>query len=163
MSPGTADLAGAAGAAPHAARLGVAFRLTDFLRGVGEDPDRGRVHQPQDVPAAHGVDHDLVQWRRLRRSANERVQRVFNGLVAHSYAIYRSAKPGIDMLDAASRLCVRAVYTLYRDSLGLVGCEVLWRRVAVSNARRMAVAVRGAGLALVTRMTNRAMAPVMSG
>ena len=42
-----------------------------------------------------------------------------------------------------------------RDILALVGCEVLWRRVAVPNARRLAVAVPGAGRALLARAMTR--------
>ncbi|RDI17527.1 phytoene/squalene synthase family protein [Lentzea flaviverrucosa] len=142
-------------AAPHAARLGTAFQLTNFLRDVGEDLDRGRVYLPQDVLAAHGVDRDLLQWVRRHRRANDRVQRALDDLVAHSYATYQSAEPGVDMLSAVSRPCVRTAYTLYRDILGLIGCEVLWRRVAVPNSRRLAVAVPAAGRALLARARTR--------
>ncbi|WP_112263808.1 phytoene/squalene synthase family protein [Lentzea terrae] len=138
-------------AEPYAARLGVAFQLTNFLRDVGEDLDRGRVYLPQDVLNAHGVDRDLLQWVRCNRRANVRVQRALDDLVAHSYAIYQSAEPGIAMLSPSSRPCMRTAFTLYRDILGLVGCEVLWRRVAVPNSRRLAVAVPGAGRALLAR------------
>jgi phytoene synthase len=144
-------------AAPYAAGLGVAFQLTNFLRDVGEDLDRGRVYLPQDVLGAHGVDRDLLRWCRRHRRADSRVRRVLDDLVAHSYAIYQSAEPGIAMLSPVSRPCARAAYTLYRDILGLVGCEVLWRRVAVPQARRLAVAVPGAGRALIARVTT----PVM--
>ncbi|WP_394621777.1 phytoene/squalene synthase family protein [Lentzea sp. JNUCC 0626] len=140
-------------AAPYAARLGVAFQLTNFLRDVGEDLDRGRVYLPQDVLAAHGVDRDLLQWVRRSRRPDDRVRAALDDLVAHSYAIYQSAEPGIGMLTASSRPCVRTAYTLYRDILALVGCEVLWRRVAVPQWRRLAVAVPGASRALVARVT----------
>ncbi|MET9229783.1 phytoene/squalene synthase family protein [Lentzea sp. NPDC003310] len=142
-------------AAPYAARLGVAFQLTNFLRDVGEDLDRGRVYLPLDVLTAHGVDRELLQWCRLRSRANVRVQRALDDLVAHTYEVYRSAEPGIDMLSVASRPCVRTAYRLYSDILGLVGCEVLWRRVAVPNSRRLAVAVPGAAQALMARALQR--------
>ena len=51
-------------AAPHAAALGVAFQLTNFLRDVGEDLDRGRIYLPADLLAAHGVDRELLHWCR---------------------------------------------------------------------------------------------------
>ncbi|MBM7862085.1 phytoene/squalene synthase family protein [Lentzea nigeriaca] len=144
-----------ADAEPYAARLGVAFQLTNFLRDVGEDLDRGRVYLPQDVLSAHGVDRDLLQWCRCGRRANVRVQRALDDLVAHTHAIYQLAEPGIDMLSPASRPCMRTAFTLYRDILGLVGCEVLWRRVAVPNSRRLAVAVPGAGRALLARAMSK--------
>lgn len=142
-------------AEPYAARLGVAFQLTNFLRDVGEDLDRGRVYLPQDVLGAHGVDLDLLQWVRRHRRANVRLQRVLDDLVAHSYAIYQSAEPGITMLTPSSRACVQTAFTLYRDILGLIGPEVLWRRVSVPGSRRLAVAVPGAGRALLARAMAR--------
>ena len=49
-------------AAPYAAALGKAFQLTNFLRDVDEDLERGRVYLPADELAAHGVDRDLLTW-----------------------------------------------------------------------------------------------------
>src|SRR6185437_14607744 len=41
-------------AEPHAAALGIAFQITNFLRDVGEDLDRGRVYLPADELASFG-------------------------------------------------------------------------------------------------------------
>ncbi|MEU4746852.1 phytoene/squalene synthase family protein, partial [Actinosynnema sp. NPDC023658] len=55
-------------AEPAAAALGVAFQLTNFIRDVGEDLDRGRVYLPADELAAFGVDRDrLVRARAAGR------------------------------------------------------------------------------------------------
>ena len=62
-------------AAPHAAALGVAFQLTNFLRDVGEDLDRGRVYLPRDELAAVGGDRELLAWCRRTRRADARVRR----------------------------------------------------------------------------------------
>ncbi len=40
-------------AAPYAAALGKAFQLTNFLRDVDEDLERGRIYLPADELAAH--------------------------------------------------------------------------------------------------------------
>ncbi|WP_280495477.1 squalene/phytoene synthase family protein, partial [Nocardia farcinica] len=42
------------------------FQLTNFLRDVAEDLDRGRVYLPADELAAHGVDRDRLAWCRTR-------------------------------------------------------------------------------------------------
>ena len=47
-------------AEPYAIALGEAFQLTNFLRDVGEDADRGRVYLPEDLMAAHGVPREQV-------------------------------------------------------------------------------------------------------
>ena len=49
-------------AAPYAAALGKAFQLTNFLRDVDEDLQRGRIYLPADELAAHRVDRDLLMW-----------------------------------------------------------------------------------------------------
>jgi phytoene synthase len=51
-------------AAPHAIALGEAFQLTNFLRDVGEDADRGRVYLPADLLAAHGVTREQLAEKR---------------------------------------------------------------------------------------------------
>ncbi|TWP44499.1 phytoene/squalene synthase family protein [Lentzea tibetensis] len=138
-------------AEPYAARLGVAFQLTNFLRDVGEDLDRGRVYLPQDVLDAFGVDRELLEWCRRVRRPDARVRRALAHLVACAHDVYRDAEPGIGMLEPASRPCMRTAFTVYRDILELVSCDVLWRRVAVPSGRRLAVAVPGAGRALLAR------------
>ena len=45
-----------AAAAPHARDLGDAFQLTNFLRDVGEDLDRGRVYLPQEDLRRYAAD-----------------------------------------------------------------------------------------------------------
>ncbi len=142
-------------AEPHAAALGVAFQLTNFLRDVGEDLDRGRVYLPLDELAAFGVDRELLTWCRRTRRGDPRVRRALAHLVAHTRGTYRRAEPGIAMLEPVSRACVACAFTLYRgilDEIEAAGYDVLHRRVAVPNRRRAAVAVPGLARALAARV-----------
>jgi 15-cis-phytoene synthase len=142
-------------AEPAAAALGVAFQLTNFLRDVGEDLDRGRVYLPMDELGAFGVDRDLLQWCRRTRRGDPRVRRALAYLVAHTRGTYRRAEPGVPMLEPVSRACVGCAFTLYRgilDEIEKTGYEVLHRRVAVSNRRRAAVAVPGLARAIAARV-----------
>lgn len=141
-------------AEPHAAALGVAFQLTNFLRDVGEDLDRGRVYLPADELAAFGVDRALLRWCRRTRRPDPRVRRALAHLVARTRAIYRRAAPGIAMLEPVSRACVGCAFTLYRgilDEIERADYHVLHRRVAVPDRRRAAVALPGLARALVAR------------
>ena len=130
-------------AEPAAAALGVAFQLTNFLRDVGEDLDRGRVYLPADVLAGFGVDRErLLRCRRAGR-ADGAVRRALAHLVAYTRGVYRRAEPGVALLEPASRACVRCAFVLYRDILGEIEAadyDVLHRRVAVPLRRRAAVA-----------------------
>lgn len=130
-------------AAPYACALGIAFQLTNFLRDVGEDLGRGRLYLPADELASFGVDRELLEHLRATGGSHSRVRRATAHLVALTRSIYRSAEPGIDLLDPASRPCVRAAYTLYSDILTEIeraDFEVLNHRVVVPRRRRVAVA-----------------------
>lgn len=147
-------------AEPHAAALGVAFQLTNFLRDVGEDLDRGRVYLPVDELAAFGADRELLSWCRARHRTDPRVRAALAHLVARTRAVYRRAAPGIGMLAPVSRACIGCAFTLYSDILDRIadaGYEaVLHRRVQVPRRRRAAVAVPG----LLRATAARAVAPV---
>jgi phytoene synthase len=141
-------------AEPYAAALGVAFQLTNFLRDVGEDLDRGRIYLPRDELAAFGVDRDLLTWCRRNRRGDGRVRSALAYLVAHTRGTYRRAEPGIALLEPVSRACVGCAFTLYRgilDEIEAAGYDVLHRRVSVSNRRRVAVAGPGLARALAAR------------
>ncbi len=141
-------------AEPHAAALGVAFQITNFLRDVGEDLDRGRVYLPADELAAFGVDRELLGWCRRTERSDPRVCRALAHLVARTRAIYRRAAPGIPMLVPVSRACVATAFRLYGgilDEIEAAGYHVLSRRVAVPRYRRLAVALPGLSRALVAR------------
>lgn len=145
-------------AAPHAAALGVAFQLTNFLRDVGEDLDRGRIYLPTDLLAAHGVDRELLQWSRSTGARDPRISSALAAAAELTRGVYREAAPGIAMLEPASRPCIRTAFVLYAAILDAVadsGYAALHRRAVVPRRRRAAVALRGlAGVAL-TRGSHR--------
>ncbi|MEU2157628.1 phytoene/squalene synthase family protein [Streptomyces sp. NPDC019396] len=134
-------------AAPHAAALGVAFQLTNFLRDVGEDLDRGRVYLPTDLLAAHGVDRALLEWSRRTRRRDSRIRAALVAAEAMTRDVYRTAEPGIAILDPRVRPCIRTAFTLYGgilDAIARHDYTVLHRRAVVSQGRRAATATAGA-------------------
>jgi 15-cis-phytoene synthase len=145
-------------AEPHAAALGVAFQITNFLRDVGEDLDRGRIYLPTDELASFGVDRELLGWCRSTGAADPRVRRALAYLVARTRAIYRRAAPGIPMLAPVSRACVATAFCLYGgilDEIEAAGYHILARRVEVPSHRRLAVALPGLSRALLARARHR--------
>lgn len=90
----------------YAVRLGLAFQLTNFLRDVGEDLDRGRVYLPADDLARFGAD----PWRRV-------VDDPWRGAMAFEIArnreLYDLARTGVPMLPPASARCVGTALDLY--------------------------------------------------
>ncbi|WP_053846259.1 phytoene/squalene synthase family protein [Streptomyces sp. NRRL B-24085] len=133
-------------AAPHAAALGVAFQLTNFLRDVGEDLDRGRVYLPADLLAAHGVDRRLLRWSRDTGRPDRRITAALREFEQLTRALYREAAPGLAMLDPVSRPCIRTAFVLYGgilDAVAADGYRSVQRRAVVPGHRRAVVALDG--------------------
>jgi phytoene synthase len=142
-------------AAPHAIALGEAFQLTNFLRDVAEDADRGRVYLPADVMAAHGVTREQIAAKRY----DARFRALMQEMVAIVRRRYDDAAPGTPMLAAESRDCVRAATALYGGILTEIeraDFRVLDRRVTVSKPRRLGIFARRLASAQAVRLRQRA-------
>ena len=138
-------------AAPHAIALGEAFQLTNFLRDVAEDIDRGRVYLPADVMAAHGVTREQLAEKRH----DARFEALMREMVAVVRRRYDDAAPGTPLLAPESRDCVRAATALYGGILTEIeraDYRVLDRRVSVSKPRRLAVFARRLTAAQLARV-----------
>ena len=125
-------------ALPHARDLGFAFQLTNFLRDVGEDLERGRVYLPGEDLARFDADPRRATvdepWRDLMRFEIERCR-----------ALYRSADIGIDLLPARSAHCIRAARRLYSailDEIEAADYDVFRTRATVPTWRKAAMAAR---------------------
>jgi len=128
-----------AAAREPARQLGFAFQLTNFIRDVGEDLDRGRVYLPLADLSRFGLTAaDL-------RPGNPRVKDLIAYEVGRAREHYAAAAPGITMLEPASQACMRTAYLLYGgilDEVEAAGYDVFARRATVPNRRRVVVAVR---------------------
>lgn len=132
-----------AAALPRARDLGIAFQLTNFLRDVGEDLDRGRVYLPTEDLERFGADPwqrtVTPEWVALCRFEADRIR-----------ALYRSADEGIALLPARSAGAIRAARILYGEILDRVeanGWDVFSRRARVPLPRKLGVAARELGRA----------------
>jgi 15-cis-phytoene synthase len=122
-------------AVPHARDLGIAFQLTNFLRDVSEDLDRGRVYLPQEdvrrFGASPGERRVSASWRELMRYE-----------IARTREYYASADQGIPYLPAASARCIGAARRLYSailDRIEAADYDVFTRRARVPSWRKTLV------------------------
>jgi phytoene synthase len=129
-------------AVPYARDLGAGFQLANFIRDVAEDLRRDRVYLPVEDLAAFGVTRaDLSAG-----VVDGQIRRLLAFEIARARELFRSAEPGIRLLDPASRDCVRTAFTLYGgilDAVERADYRVLDRRVAVGPVRRAGVALPG--------------------
>jgi phytoene synthase len=124
-----------------ARQLGLAFQLTNFIRDVGEDLGRDRVYLPAADLESFGVGRDEL----AAPSASPAVRRLIAFEVQRARGHYRSALPGLAVLPARSRRCVRLAYAVYGGILDRVeeaGYDVLAGRAVVPRRRRAAAVAR---------------------
>ena len=122
-----------------AKKLGIAFQLANFIRDVGEDLDRGRIYLPLDELAAHGVDEKMLYARVL----TPEIIKALKFQIARVRQLQAEAAPGIDLLHATSRPCIRAASELYCgivDEVEAIGYDIFNKRAKTSTARRIRVA-----------------------
>jgi phytoene synthase len=133
-------------AVPYAAALGKAFQLTNFLRDVDEDLQRGRIYLPADELAAHDVDRELLTWCHDHQRTDPRVRAALVEQHAATRRIYDHAGQGVALLQPRSRPCVEAALVLYSqilDRIEDIDFAVFSQRATVGTARRIRVAAAG--------------------
>ncbi len=118
--------------------LGLAFQLTNFLRDISEDLDRGRQYLPQDELQGFGV--DLAE----RRAGPEFVA-LMRFETDRCRELYRSAEAGIELLPPRSARCIRAAHTVYGqilDRIERLDYDVFNTRARVPTATKLALTAR---------------------
>jgi phytoene synthase len=130
-----------AAAREPARQLGFAFQLTNFIRDVAEDLDRGRVYLPSADLDRFGVSRAQLCRRELTPAVRDLIK--YEIAIARSH--YEAAAPGVTMLDPASQACVRTAFHLYAgilDEVEKADYDVFRRRARVPALTRLRVAAR---------------------
>ncbi|HKK06297.1 MAG TPA: presqualene diphosphate synthase HpnD [Gammaproteobacteria bacterium] len=123
----------------YAHELGLAFQLTNILRDVREDAERGRIYIPLDELARFGVTElDLVHARpspaftQLMGFQAERARQ--------SYAQAFALLPEIDRLAQRSGIIMAAIYQATLDEIAADGYRVLEHRISLTPLRKLWIA-----------------------
>lgn len=97
----------------HAIDLGIAMQLTNILRDIGEDIDRGRIYLPLEDLRRFGYSREEFMSKTMNRNFVDLMK--FEIERARSY--YASADKGIPMLKRDSRFAVSISRRNYSDIL----------------------------------------------
>ncbi|MBE9077615.1 phytoene synthase [Romeria aff. gracilis LEGE 07310] len=121
--------------AEEAIALGIANQLTNILRDIGEDAQRGRIYLPlEDLERFNYSEQDLFdnviddRWRALMQFQIQRAHR-----------FYESAESGISVLSPDARWPVWSALILYRKILDVIvenDYDVFNRRAFVPKVRK---------------------------
>jgi phytoene synthase len=123
-----------------ARQLGIAFQLTNFIRDVEEDFDRGRIYLPLKDLAEHGVTPDDL----AARVTTAPIRALIAYEIRRARKHYALAAAGIPMLQPRSQACIRAAFGVYGailDDVERADNNVFGRRATVGSRRRLSLAV----------------------
>jgi phytoene synthase len=97
----------------YAEKLGVAMQLTNILRDLKEDKDRGKLYLPMSELKKFNVPEEDIFQERFTDNIKSLVHTTVND--AHRY--YEEAQPGILLLDEDSRFAIYAASRIYQGIL----------------------------------------------
>ena len=128
-------------ALPLAEKCGVAFQLTNILRDIREDLERGRIYLPREDLERYGVaEEDL---RAGRRTAAFLELMRFEAARARKY--YAESQPLLELIHPRSRRSLWALIAIYSSLLERIegsGFDVFAKRVRLSAIQKSWIVVR---------------------
>ncbi|MFN8647111.1 MAG: phytoene/squalene synthase family protein [Gemmatimonadales bacterium] len=120
-------------------QLGLAMQLTNILRDVREDLDRGRVYFPATELATWGITRADLE----RRQMTPRLRLYIAFQVCRAREYFEAAEPAIDRFpDDGSRLTVRLMQRTYAgilDEIERMDCDVFRTRAHVPFRRKLVI------------------------
>jgi phytoene synthase len=140
-----------------AEKTGVAFQLTNILRDVSEDAERGRIYLPLRDLEASGVDVRRLMGvvHRELRPEDSRTLLALEGGRAKKY--YAAAEELLPLIDRDSRAALWVLVTIYRGLLERIiakNYDVFSERVSVPDSKKLLILAQGMGMAVRNRFVS---------
>jgi 15-cis-phytoene synthase len=144
---------------PRAEKLaeetGVAFQLTNILRDVKEDAERGRIYLPLDLLREFGVSVDRVKMLAAGAVMETKERVMLDALGARAEKYYSSADRLLPLIDPDSRAALWVLVEIYHRLLHKIAranSDVFSGRISVSTPAKMAILGQGALMTLRNRV-----------
>lgn len=118
---------------------GIAFQLTNIVRDVREDAERGRIYLPLEDLERFGVRPDSLAAHHPERGVRELL--AFQCERAREF--YERSAPLVERIAPVGRPMFRAMVDIYRgvlDAIAAAGYDVFARRVKLSPLRKASIA-----------------------
>ncbi len=125
----------------YANDLGMAFQLTNILRDVREDAERGRVYIPADEMREFGVTQDAL----TQSQTSDAARKLFEHQAKRARTYYKSAfehLPETDRYAQRTGLIMAAIYEKILDEIESDGYRVLEHRISIPPLRKLWTAWR---------------------
>jgi phytoene synthase len=128
------------GTRAYAEHLGTAFQLTNILRDLATDGERGRIYLPQeDLLRFAYSEADLLQRRKT--PAFTELLRFEVGRARQFYAAARAALPAADRRNLLAAEIMSAIYSRILDRIETAGYDVFSGRIRLSDTHRLWLAL----------------------
>jgi squalene-associated FAD-dependent desaturase len=142
-----------------AEELGIGFQLTNILRDVREDAERGRVYLPEDDLARHGLSPaTLMQAARSGNPPQQHVRDMLAEQATRAEHYYQSGIRLLPLIAADSRPALWVLMTIYRRLLLRIvraKYDVFTVRQSVPTGEKLALLGRGLLQTLIARLFPR--------
>jgi 15-cis-phytoene synthase len=140
-----------------AEKTGVAFQLTNILRDVSEDAERGRIYLPLDDLEANRVSVERLVVAAQNREKPETVINLLALEASRAREYYASAEELLPLIDRDSRAALWVLVTIYRGLLERIAArnyDVFTERVSVPTSKKLMILGQGMGMAVRNRMVS---------
>ena len=139
-----------------AEETGVAFQLTNILRDVSEDAERGRVYLPLEDLAAHNVKLDSFLHRAKTTPPTPNERALLADIGARAEAYYASAAKLLPLIDPESRPAMWVLVKIYRGLLKRIrraDYDVFSHRISVPTFQKLEILAVGMARLAVARLS----------
>jgi len=141
-----------------AEETGVAFQLTNILRDVKEDAERGRIYLPLDLLHEFGVSVDRVKALADGAAMETNDRAMLGALGSRAEQYYASADRLLPLIDADSRAALWVLVTIYHrllHKIATANSDVFTQRISVSTPVKLMILAQGAAMAARNRIVSR--------
>jgi 15-cis-phytoene synthase len=138
-----------------AEETGIAFQLTNILRDVKEDIERGRLYIPLDLMEEFGETVPELHELAGGRAMTERERGMLATLAIRAERYYVAGRKLVPLLDRDSRAAMWVLMAIYHRLLGRIGerrMEVFAERITVPAATKLSILARGIAMAAWNRI-----------
>jgi phytoene synthase len=125
---------------------GIAFQLTNILRDIKEDADRGRIYLPADMLREYAVTPERILALAAGSQPATHEIALLAAMELHAQTLYRSSSELIPLLDADARPSMRVLVRIYHRLLDRIAdnpAAVFSQRVSVPTSTKLAILFLG--------------------
>ena len=139
-----------------AEHTGVAFQLTNILRDVREDAERGRIYLPLDDMASSNSSVEQLILATKNTFISPELKALFTKEIDRAQGYYKAGDALIPLIDKDAQPAMRVLVTIYHRLLDRIAANphaVFRERVSVSTTAKFTILGRGLVQSAIARLT----------